>query len=184
MLKKEWQLTPEFIASVKIKGVDTIEATVLNIYRHLLFVTRTFQPCEFPIEYDGSLWQITPNLKGIAYEGEFTSREMVEVLMLEQVFQKELEEARKGEFDFTKIAAIDYGLSQVQMAILLRPVCEDGNIEALPMGEKAIENYVNEREKELDNLPMSVVLSVRGFFLSFLTLASVIWTARETLKET
>jgi len=182
-LKKEWQLTPEFIASVKTKGVDTIEATVLNIYRHLLFVTRTFQPCEFPIEYDGGLWQITPNLKGIAYEGEFTSQETVEVLRLEQMFEKELAEARKNEFDFTAIAAADYGLSQVQLAILLRPVV-DGVIEPLPMGEQAIERYINDRVTELDNLPYSVILSVRAFFLSFLTAVSLLWATMETLKET
>jgi hypothetical protein len=183
MLKKEWQLTPEFIASVKIKGVDTIEATVLNIYRHLLFVTRTFQPCEFPIEYDGSLWQITPNLKGIAYEGEFTAFETVEVLRLEQMFEKELAEARKKEFDFTAIAAADYGLSQVQLAILLRPVV-DGVIEPLPMGEQAIERYINERVAELDNLPYSVILSVRAFFLSFLTAVSVLLEMTKSLRET
>ncbi len=30
---KEWELNPEFIASVKSKGVETVEATVLNVYR-------------------------------------------------------------------------------------------------------------------------------------------------------
>lgn len=183
MLKKEWQLTPEFIASVKTKGVDTIEATVLNIYRHLLFVTRTFQTCEFPIEYDGSTWQITPNLKGIAYEGEFTAQETIEVLRLEQMFEKELAEARKNEFDFTAIAAADYGLTQVQMAILLRPVV-DGVIEPLPMGEQAIERYINERVTELENIQYSVILTVRAFFLSFLTAVSVLLEMTKSLRGT
>lgn len=183
IIKKEWQLTPEFIASVKTKGVDTIEVSVLNIYRHLIFVTRTFDQREFPIEYDGSTWQITPSLKGIAYEGEFTAQESVEVLRLEQMFEKELAEARKNEFDFTAIAAADYGLSQVQMAILLRPVV-DGVIEPLPMGEQAIERYINDRVTDLESLPYSVILSVRAFFLSFLTACSVLSEMKKSLKET
>lgn len=179
---KEWELTPEFIASVKTKGVETIEATVLNIYRHLLWVVRSAQAVEFPVEFDGRLWQITPNLKNLAYPGEFTAQEMVEVLRLEQMFETELTEARKKEFDFSKIAAADYGLTQVQMALLLRPVDENGNIEPLPMGEKAIEHFANERVQELENLPMSVVLSVRAFFLSFLTVFSLVSAAMESLE--
>lgn len=181
--KKEWSLTPEFIAAVKKDGVETIEATVLNIYRHLIWVTRTFQPCSFPVEFDGSMWQITPNLKGIAFPDEFTAQETVEVLRLEAMFEAEIAEARKKEFDFTKIAAADYGLTQVQMAILLRPVV-DGVIEPLPMGEQAIERYINERVTELEALPMSVILTVRGFFLNFLTAASVLWIVTESQKET
>jgi len=183
MLKKEWMLTPEFIASVNKKGVDTIEATVLNIYRHLIWVTRTFEPCQFPVEYDGSLWQITPNLKNIAYEGEFTAQETVETLRLEQMFEKEIAEARKNELNFSAIAAADFGLTHVQLAILLRPVV-DGLIEPLPMGEQAIERYINERVLELENLPMSVILTVRAFFLSFLGVYSVLLEMTRSLGET
>jgi len=98
------------------------------------------------------------------------------------MFENELAEARKREFDFTKIAAADYGLTQVQMALLLRPIDEDGKIEPLPMGEQAIERYINERVKELEDLPYSAILSVRGFFLRALTALSVLWAATETLK--
>ena len=180
--KKEWTLEPEFIASVKGKGVDTVELTVLNIYRHLLWVSRTCELCTFPIEYDGSLWDITPNLKNLAYEGEFTAQETVEVLRLQDMFEAELSKAREKEFDFTAIAASDYGLTKYQVALLLRPLDENGRIEALPIGEQAIERYINERVLELENLPYSVILSVRFFFLSTLTALSVLWAAKETLE--
>ncbi len=180
---KEWELVPEFIARVKRKDVEVVDLTVLNIYRHLLWVVRTFQPVEFPIEYDGREWQITPNLKNIAYEGEFTALETVEVLRLEQMFEAELAEARKKEFDFTKIAASDYGLTKFQMALLLRPIDENGGIEPLPMGEQAIERYINERVTELESLPYSVILSVRFFFLNTLTIVSVLSAVTESLKE-
>ena len=181
---KDWVLTPAFIASVDKDGVDTVEATVLNIYRHLLFTVRNFQPCSFPVDYKEKDWQITPNLKNIAYPGEFTAQETVEVLRLEAMFSEELAEARKKEFDFTKIAAADYGLTQVQTAILLRPIDEDGNIEPLPMGEVAIERYINERLTGLEELPYSVILSVRGFFLSFLTIASALNSLTALSQET
>lgn len=181
--KKEWRLEPEFIANVKGKGVDTVELTVLNIYRHLLWVSRTCEMCAFPIEYDGTLWNITPNLKNLAYEGEFTAQETVEVLKLQDMFEAELSEARKKEFDFTKIAASDYGLTKYQVALLLRPIDENGLIEPLPMGEQAIEKYINERVEELENLPYSVILSVRFFFLTTLTVLSVLIAAEEILKE-
>jgi hypothetical protein len=171
---KEWVLTPAFIASVDKAGVDTLEATVLNIYRHLLFTVRNFQPCSFPVDYNDKDWQITPNIKNIVYPGEFTAQETVEVLRLEAMFSEELAEARKKEFDFIQIAAADYGLTQVQTAILFRPIDENGNIEPLPMGEVAIERYINERLTELEELPYSVILSVRGFFLSFLTVVSAL----------
>lgn len=180
--KKEWRLEPEFIASVKGKGVDTIDITVLNVYRHLLWVSRTCEVCAFPIEYDGSLWEMTPNLKNLAYEGEFTAQETVEVLRLQDMFEAEITEARKKEFDFTAIAASDYGLTKYQVALLLRPLDENGNIEPLPIGEQAIERYINNRVLELENLPYSVVLSVRFFFLSTLTALSVLWAATETLE--
>lgn len=181
--KKQWQFTPEFILNVRAKGLDVVELTAMNIYRHLLWVVRTFEPCKFPVEYDGSLWQITPNLKNIAYEGEFTAQETVEVLRLEQMFENELAEARKKEFDFTKIAASDYGLTKFQMALLLRPIDEQGKIEPLPMGEQAIEQYINDRVTELEALPYSVILSVRFFFLSTLTALSVFWAAMDSPKE-
>jgi len=180
--KKEWRLEPEFIANVKGKGVDTVELTVLNIYRHLLWVSRSCEMCAFPIEYDGTLWNITPNLKNLAYEGEFTAQETVEVLKLQDMFEAELSEARKKEFDFTKIAASDYGLTKYQVALLLRPLEENGLIEPLPMGEQAIEKYIEDRVKELENLPYSVILSVRFFFLSTLTALSVVWAVTETLE--
>ena len=181
---KEWELTPEFIANVKAKQVDTIEATVLNIYRHLLWVLRSFQPVTFPIEFDGREWQMTPNLKNIAYPGEFSAQESVEALRIEQMFEAELTEARKKEFDFSAVAASDYGLTQVQMALLFRPVDKDGNIEPLPKGEQAIERYINERVTELEGLPYSVTLSVKTFFLSFLTVASLLWALMESQGET
>lgn len=180
--KKEWKLEPEFIANVKSKAVDTVELTVLNIYRHLLWVSRTCELCTFPVEYDGILWDITPNLKNLAYEGEFSAQETVEVLRLQDMFEAELSKAREKEFDFTVIAASDYGLTKYQVALLLRPLEENGLIEALPVGEQAIERYINERVSELENLPYSVILSVRFFFLSTLTALSVLWAATETLE--
>jgi len=65
----------------------------------------------------------------------------------------------------------------------LRPIDEEGNIEPLPMGEKAIENFANERVQELEDLPMSVVLSVRFFLLNFLTVVSVSNVMMEALQE-
>jgi hypothetical protein len=119
----------------------------------------------------------------LAYEGEFTAQETVEVLRLQDMFEAELSKAREKEFDFTAIAASDYGLTKYQVALLLRPLDENGRIEALPVGEQAIERYINERVLELENLPYSVILSVRFFFLSTLTALSVLESVKKSLEE-
>lgn len=183
MMKREWELTPEFIVSVSKKEVKSSEITILSIYRHLLFVVRNFKPVEFPIQYAEQEWDITPNLKKVAYPGEFTAQETVEVLKLEQMFESELAEARKKEFNFAQIAASDFGLTKFQVAILLRPIDDDGAIEPLPIGEQAIEQYINERVEELGELPYSVILSVRFFFLNTLTAVSVWSAVTENLQE-
>jgi len=105
---------------------------------------------------------------------------------LEQMFEQELTEARKGVegvFDFSAIAAADYGLSMVQMALLFRPLDEDGKIEPLPHGEAAIEKYVNDRVADLQGLPYSIVLSVRFFFLLSLSGVSLMSALAATLEE-
>lgn len=179
--KKEWMLEPAFIVPLDRKQ---IKPTILGFYRHLLWVVRSFEPVEFPIEYKGVEWNVTPNAEKLAYPGEFTAQETVEVLKLEQMFEKELETARKGEiFDFGAIASSDFGLEMYQIALLLRPVNDEGLIEPLPMGEVAVETYINNRVKELEELPMSVILSVRFFFQNTLTKVSAFNVLTANLSE-
>lgn len=181
LAKKEWMLEPAFIVPLDKKQ---IKPTVLGMYRHLLWVVHSFQPVEFPIEYKGLEWNVTPHAEKLAYPGEFTAQETVETLKLEQMFEKELEAARKGDvFNFGAIASSDFGLEMYQIALLLRPVDEDGVIESLPMGEVAVENYINERVTELEDLPMSVILSVRFFFQNTLTKVSAFNVLTERLSE-
>jgi len=181
---KAWELTPCCFFKIEKEEVVCLPVTVLNVYRHLLWVTRNAQPCEFPVEFDDRLWGMTPHIQKLAEPGEFTAQETVEVLRLEQMFEAELTEARKGAdgvVDFSAIAAADYGLSMVQMALLFRPLDEDGKIEPLPHGEAAIEKYVNERVAELQSLPYSIVLSVRFFFLLSLSGVSLMSALEATL---
>jgi len=183
---KAWELTPCCFFRIEKEEVVCLPVTVLNVYRHLLWVTRNAKPCEFPVEFNDRLWGMTPHIQKLAEPGEFTAQETVEVLRLEQMFEAELTEARKGVegvFDYFSIAAADYGLSMVQMALLFRPIDEDGKIEPLPHGEAAIEKYVNERVAELQSLPYSIVLSVRFFFLLSLSGVSLMSALAATLEE-
>lgn len=181
--KKVWSLEPECFVSFGASGAKEKQVTVLNIYRHLLWVQRTFQPTEFPLFFKGRDWNLTPNLKNIAYEGEFTAQESVEVMKIEENFEAQISLARKGEaFDFAQIASADFGLSMCQVALLLRPVDESGKIEPLPFGESAIERYIGERASELEGLPYSVILTTRFFFQSTLNNVCAWETAKETLR--